>query len=86
MKAKAKIIFFIAAIIACFFMISVYLFSYFVNPIEYEDTFAFGAGIIALLSLSIYNYLDKGNVSLALILPFSVMVIAFIVSFINFSL
>ncbi len=82
MKAKTRTIFLIVAIIACVFMISVYLYSIFINPIEYKYTLMWGAGIIILLSLNICNYLDKGSFSLALILPFSVIIIAFIVSLI----
>ena len=82
MKRKTNKIFLFIAIIGCVFALFVMLYSNLIYAIEFKDTLRFGAEAIALLSINVYNYLEKGRVSVSLILPFSVIVMAFIVSFI----
>ncbi len=82
MKRKTNKIFLFIAIIGCIFALFAMLYSNLIYAIDFKYPLMFGAGAIALLSLNIYNYMEKGRASVSLILPLIVIVMAFIVSFI----
>ncbi len=80
-EKRTNIVFIIIAIISAVVMLSIFLYSDFVRTVDYKYQLMFGAGIISLISLNIYNYFEKQKIMVSLMCPLGIFIIAFIVSF-----
>ena len=81
MKKKISLIFFIIAIVVTVFMVVIDLYSWFIGEVNLKDYWVYGAGTLACLSMTIYDYLKNSKISGVLIFELLLFLILFVFAF-----